>query len=70
MFFFFHDRLTKKIIKSNDQELTPTEVVCALHVLYIMYVLFGIFPLLINILLILISPKDCLWLKWMYKDKE
>lgn len=69
MFFFFHNHLAKKIIKNTNQELTPDEIIFALHILYIMYVFFGIIPLFLNILLVLVSPKDCLWLKWAYKDK-
>ncbi len=68
MFLFFHSALVRRTIKRA--EVPVKDALKAMNISYIIYVFIGSLCLVGDIIQLFTCPKKCIWLSYIYKEKE
>ena len=67
MFLFFHSALIRKATKRV--KVPVKDAIKAMNISYIIYAFIGSLCLIGDIIQLIINPKKCIWLSYIYKEE-
>jgi hypothetical protein len=74
MFLLFHgycaNKIAEKSYEIHKKELTKQEISIIMFIFYFSYIFVGTVCLIIDFLQSIFTPKNALWLHWLFKEKE
>lgn len=74
MFFFLHNSIVERMMKCHkmitDHDLTDEEIMMNMNIFYVVGAFFGSIKLFKDTMNLIFDYKSCIWLHWLYRNKE